>query len=176
MRVLFATHQAVAMHQGGVRTQMAQTKANLEEQGVNVTLFEMWKEFDPTQFDLVHIFSANMATYHLARALRLRNLPFVVSPVFYTRRSDKVVRSVIQIDTMLNRLVRGFWTDYGLIAEMCGWANAVLPNTEAEARLMKHAMNVPSNNVFVVPNGVEERFTKASPDLFERQYGVKDFI
>ncbi len=176
MHILFATHQAVALHQGGIRTQMLQTKAALEAQGVTVTLFEMWKEFDPAEYDLVHIFSANMATYHFARALRLRNIPFVVSPVFYTRRSDRVVRSVIRIDTVLNRLIRGFWTDYGLISEMCGWANAVLPNTQAEAHLMQYAMNVPSDNIFIVTNGVEERFAKAPSDLFVRQYGVKDFI
>jgi glycosyltransferase involved in cell wall biosynthesis len=176
MRVLFATHQAIGLHQGGVRTQMLQTKAALEEQGVTVTLYEMWKDFDPSHYDLVHIFSANMATYHFARALRLRNMPFVVSPVFFTRRSDSVVRSVIRIDTFLNHLVRGFWTDYGLISEMCQWANAVLPNTQAEAHLMQYAMNIPLKNLFITTNGVEERFAKASPDLFSRQYGVKDFI
>jgi glycosyltransferase involved in cell wall biosynthesis len=176
MHVLFATHQAVGLHQGGVRTQMLQTKEALEELGVTVTLYEMWKEFNPAQYDLFHIFSANMATYHFARALRLRNMPFVVSPVFYTRRSDNVVRSVIRIDTFLNQLLRGFWTDYGLISEMCGWANAVLPNTQAEAHLMQHAMNIPSKNLFIIANGVEERFAKASPDLFTHQYGVKNFI
>jgi glycosyltransferase involved in cell wall biosynthesis len=176
MHVLFATHQAIGLHQGGVRTQMLQTKAALEAHGVTVTLYEMWKDFDPAQYDLVHIFSANMATYHFARALRLRNMPFVVSPVFFTRRSDSVVRSVIRIDTFLNRLIRGFWTDYGLISEMCGWANAVLPNTQAEAHLMQYAMNIPLKNLFIVVNGVEERFAKASPDLFMHQYDIKDFI
>jgi glycosyltransferase involved in cell wall biosynthesis len=176
MHVLFATHQAIGLHQGGVRTQMLQTKAALEEHGVTVTLYEMWKDFDPSHYDLVHIFSANMATYHFARALRLRNMPFVVSPVFFTRRSDRVVRSVIRIDTFLNQLIRGFWTDYGLISEMCGWANAVLPNTQAEAHLMQYAMNIPSKNLFITINGVEERFAKASSDLFVHQYDMKDFI
>jgi glycosyltransferase involved in cell wall biosynthesis len=176
MHVLFATHQNVALHEGGVRTQMLQTKAALEEQGVTVTMFEMWKKFDSKEYDLVHIFSANMATYHFARILRTRNIPFVVSPVFYTRRSDRTVRSVIRIDTALNHLVRGFWTDYGLISEMCRWANAVLPNTQAEAHLMQYAMNVPSERLFIVINGVEERFAKAPSDLFIQQYGIKNFI
>jgi glycosyltransferase involved in cell wall biosynthesis len=176
MNVLFATHQAVGLRQGGVRTQMLQTKAALEAQGVNVTLFEMWKGFDAAKFDLVHIFSANMATYHLARSLRLCNVPFVVSPIVFTRRSDKMVKSVIKIDTMLNRWMRGFWTDYGLISEMCGWSNAVLPNTQAEAHLMRYGMNISSDDIFIVPNGVEERFAQAPADLFERQYGIKDFI
>jgi glycosyltransferase involved in cell wall biosynthesis len=176
MRVLFATHQAVGLRQGGVRTQMLQTKAALEELGVTVTLYEMWKEFNPEQYDLVHIFSANLATYHFVRSLRLRNIPFVVSPVFFTRRSDKLVRTVIRVDAMCNQFMRGIWTDYGLISEMCRWAHAVLPNTQAEAHLMQYAMNVPSANIFITANGVEERFAKAVPDLFVRQFGMKNFI
>ncbi|MFZ1979609.1 MAG: glycosyltransferase family 4 protein [Bacteroidota bacterium] len=176
MRVLFATNQAVALHHGGIRTQIEQTKNSLESLGVTVTLFDMWKPWDAAQFDLVHIFSANIATYHFARSLRVRNIPFVVSPVYYTRRSGGVVKSIIASDRFLNLFVRGIWTDYGLIAEMCGWAHAVLPNTKEEAKIFKQAMGLPDTNVFVVPNGVEERFAKAPADLFERQYGVKDFI
>ncbi len=176
MHVLFATHQNVALHEGGVRTQVLQTKAALEELGVTVTMFEMWKKFDSREYDLVHIFSANMATYHFARLLRTRNIPFVVSPVFFTRRSDRTVRTVIRVDTILNRVVRGFWTDYGLISEMCRWANAVLPNTQAEAHLMQYSMKVPSERIYIVVNGVEERFAGAPADLFIKQYGIKNFI
>ena len=176
MRILFATHQAVGLQQGGVRTQMMQTKSALEELGVNVTMFEMWKEFDRTQFDLVHLFSANMATYHLARAFWLRDVPLIVTPVFYTRRSNKVVRTVIALDRLANRFVRGVWSDYGIIAEMCGWAKAVLPNTEDEVSLLQKGFGVLQEKIHLVPNGVEERFSKATSELFERQYGIKDFI
>ena len=176
MRVLFVTNQAVALHHGGVRTQLLQTKAALEQLGATVTLFEMWKDWDASQYDLVHIFSANIATYHFARALRVRNIPFVVSPVFYTRRTNRIVRSVITADRLLNTFMRGLWTDYGLIAEMCGWANAVLPNTSEEFSLLTQAMDIPSSQVIITPNGVEERFAKAPAELFERQYGLKDFI
>lgn len=176
MRVLFVTNQAVALQHGGIRTQIEQTKNALESIGVTVALFDMWKPWDPSQFDLVHIFSANIATYHFARALRVRNIPFVVSPIYYTRRSGRVVRSIIAADRFLNVFMRGIWTDYGLISEMCGWANAVLPNTKEEAKIFIQPMGLPAANVHVVPNGVEERFSKAPADLFERQYGVKDFI
>jgi glycosyltransferase involved in cell wall biosynthesis len=41
---------------------------------------------------------------------------------------------------------------------------------------MKYAMNIPTDNLFIVSNGVEERFAKAPADLFIRQYGMQDFI
>jgi glycosyltransferase involved in cell wall biosynthesis len=176
MHVLLATNQATAFVRGGVHTQVLQTKDALEQCGVHVSLFEMWKEFSPADFDLVHLFAANMGTYHLARTLKASGLPMVISPVFYTRRTPRVVRSIIKADAWLNRLTRGVWTDYGLIAEMCTWAEAIFPNTGDEANLFMQAFGVPSEHVSIVPNGVEERFAFAKPELAEREFGVKDFI
>lgn len=176
MNVLFATHPVVALHQGGVRTQMLQTKSALEHLGVTVTLFDMWNDHDLTSYDLVHIFSANMATYHFARALHVRHIPFVVSPVFFSQRTPRVIKTVVSCDQFLNRWIRGVWTDFGIVAELCHWARAVLPNTQAEAHLLTHGMSIPLEQIRIVPNGVEERFARATPELFVRQYEVENFI
>jgi glycosyltransferase involved in cell wall biosynthesis len=176
MRVLFASNQAASVMRGGVLTQALQTKNALENLGVEVVFFDAWREFQPNEFDLVHIFTANMATYHLARAFKAHNLPIVVSPVFFTRRSARVTRSVIGVDKFISRFFRGFWTDYGLISEMCQWAEALLPNTTDEARIFEDAFRIAPHKITIVPNGVEERFAQAKPDLFEREFGIKDFI
>jgi glycosyltransferase involved in cell wall biosynthesis len=176
MHILYATNQATALIRGGVRTQVLQTKAALESLGVRVTLFDTWRDFNPDEFDLVHIFAANMATYHLARTVKMHNLPLVVSPVFFTLRSPTVVRSVITADRYISRSIRGLWTDYGLIAEICTWAAAVVPNTQREAQLFVDAFMIPAHKITVVPNGTEERFARATPEMFERAYGIKDFI
>jgi len=176
MHVLFATSQATALTRGGVRTQVLQTKEALENCGVQVTLFDTWRDFHANEFDLVHVFSANMATYHFARAVKAQGLPLVVSPVFYTRRTAKTVQKVITVDRLISRNVRGIWTDYGLIAEMCSWAEAVTPNTLEEGKLFVDAFGIPESKVIVVPNGVEERFVHAKAGLFEREYGIKNFI
>ena len=176
MHVLFVTNQAAALTRGGVCTQVLQTKEVLENLGVHVTLFDTWRNFQVNEFDLVHIFSANMATYHFARAVKAQGLPLVISPVFYTRRNAKVVQNVIKIDRFISRKVRGIWTDYGLIAEMCSWAEAIIPNTIEEGNLFVNAFGIPGEKVIVIPNGVEKRFAHATPGLFEREYGIKNFI
>jgi glycosyltransferase involved in cell wall biosynthesis len=176
MHVLFATSQATALTRGGVRTQVLQTKEALEQLGVRVTLFEPWRDFQASEFDLVHIFSANMATYHFARAVKAQGLPLVISPIFYTRRTAKTVRNVITVDRFISSNVRGIWTDYGLIAEMCSWAEAITPNTTEEGKLFVDAFGIPQKKVIVVPNGVEERFAHATPGLFVREYGINNFI
>jgi glycosyltransferase involved in cell wall biosynthesis len=176
MNVLFATSQATALLRGGVRTQVFQTKEALENLGVHVTLFDTWQDFQAQDYDLVHIFSANMATYHFARAVKTQGLPLIISPIFYTRRTANVVQNVIKIDRFVSRKLRGIWTDYGLIAEMCSWAEAITPNTTEEGKLFVHAFGISEKKVFVVPNGVEERFAHATPGLFEREYGIKNII
>jgi glycosyltransferase involved in cell wall biosynthesis len=161
---------------GGPRTQVLQTKRCLEQLGITVSLFESWKEFRRDGVDLVHLFAANIGTYHLAREIHKLGIPVIVSPIFYTRHGPGVVRAVITADRIAKGLVRGIWTDYGLIAEICSWANAVLPNTSSEAALFKQGFGVEDDRITVVPNGVEERFAMATPDAFVNKYGVHDFI
>jgi glycosyltransferase involved in cell wall biosynthesis len=176
MKVCFATHQAAALTHGGIRTQMLQTKAGLEALGVSIEEFDSRTPPEVGSFDVVHVFTANIATYHLARALRLQGIPLVVTPVFFTRRPAGAVRSVVAMDRIVNRFARGFWTDYGMMAEMCGWASAVLPNTEAEADLFAGGLGVPRDRITVIPNGVEVRFAGASPELFHQKYGREKFV
>jgi glycosyltransferase involved in cell wall biosynthesis len=59
---------------------------------------------------------------------------------------------------------------------MCSWAEAILPNTTDEGALFVQAFSIPKDQVTVIPNGVEERFAHASAALFEREYGIKNFI
>ncbi len=176
MKICFATYQAVNILKGGPRTQVMQSKAELEELGVRVSLFNSWKEFRRKDTDLVHFFGANIGTYHLAREMHKLGVPMVLSPIFFTRRSADTVRRVIKVENVLKRLSRGIWTDYGLMAEMCSWANILAANTVEEAKLFTEGMGVPEAKVRIVPNGVESRFLKATPALFRKTFGMEKFI
>lgn len=176
MHVCFATYQSVNLLKGGPRTQILQTKKALETLGVQVSLFESWQEFDPKRIDIVHLFSANIGTYHLAREIHKLGIPLVVTPIFYTRRSASTVRRVIRFNKLLGRIFRGTWTDYGLVAEICSWAEMVLPNTTSEAELFREGFGVPETKMTIVPNGVEERFYFADPKAFKDKYGIEKFI
>ena len=176
MNICLASYQSIMMLKGGPRTQILQTKTELEKLGVNVTLFDSWQEFRKGDFDLVHIFSAGIGTYHLARMLNLNGVPTVVTPIFYTRHSNYFVRMAIAGDRACRRFLPGFWTDYGIMAEMCRWAKAVFPTTQAEANLFATGFGVPRESLTVVPVGVEKRFYHAKPGLFKKKYGVENFV
>jgi glycosyltransferase involved in cell wall biosynthesis len=176
MKICLATYQSVLLLQGGPRTQILETQRWLRERGAEVQLFESWKDFSPDSVDLVHLFGANIGTYHLARELHKLGIPLVVTPIFYTRHANTVVRMVSGFAGAMKSVAPGFWTDYGLVREICGWARAVLPNTGREKDLMIHGMGIDSKKVSVVPNGVDERFFSADPQLFREKYGISDFV
>ena len=176
MNICLATYQSVMMLKGGPRTQILQTKSELQKLGVKVSLFDSWAEFKKEDFDLVHIFSAGIGTYHLARMLKLNGVPTVVTPIFYSRHSSAFVRTAVAGDRMLRRILPGFWTDYGIMAEICRWAKAVFPTTKAEATLFSSGLGVQKECLTVVPVGVEKRFYTATPNLFKKKYGLENFV
>src|ERR1041385_176812 len=176
MKVCLATYQSVVLLKGGPRTQLLQTKCSLEKLGVDVSLFESWQEIDRDSVDLIHLFGANIGTYHFAREIHKLGIPLVVTPIFYTRRPAFLVRSVVAIDSVARKLANGTWTDYGIEAEICSWANKVLPNTNDEARLVEKGLGTAREKISVVPNGVEGRFYNAHPSIFTNKYGIENFI
>lgn len=176
MRICLASYQSVMMLKGGPRTQILQTKRCLELLGVQVALFESWQEFPKGTIDLIHLFGANIGTYHLAREIQKLGIPMVVTPIYYSRHSSPVIRTVVAADTLMRKIARGTWTDYGLVAEICGWGHAVMPNTRKEARLVQRGLGIPPEDIVVVPNGVDMRFHGADPGLFRQQYGIDKFV
>ena len=174
MNVCLASYQSVMMLKGGPRTQILETKKGLEALGIKVSLFETGQDLG--KVDLVHMFGANIGTYHLAREIRKLGIPMVVSSIYFTRHPWLLVRSVVGIDAMARRFARGAWTDYGIVAEICRWANIVLPNTKDEAALLRRGLGISAEKVIVVPNGVDKRFYESAPTLFQKQYGVENFI
>lgn len=176
MKVCLATYQSVMLLQGGPRTQILQTKQGLEKLGVEVSLFESWEEFPRGTFDLVHLFGANIGSYHLAREIHKLGVPMVVSPIFFSRHSPTFLRAAMLGSRVLRRTGPGLWTDYGIASEICSWARGVLPNTEREKELLRKGLGVSAEKMWVVPNGVERRFCEATKTKFKEQYGLENFV
>jgi len=176
MNVLLASYQAVSILHGGPRTQLHNTAKFLPEYGVSPHLFDAWKPWRKGEYDLVHLFAANIGTYHLAREIHALGIPLIVSPIIYSLHSPFYIRTVLQGTRLLEKLGKGIWTDYALTADMCSWSKGVLPNTRDEALLVEKGLGVPGSRITMVPNGVDERFANGDPSLFEKKYGLKGFI
>jgi len=175
MRILFGSFSAITVLGGGVEVQMRCLARELLKLGIEVELFDPWKKYDLAGYDLFHLFGSHVGTYHLGRAMHSLGVRLIVTPVFYSRHSPARVAALLPVASKL-RSRGGFWTEHMFCKELCDMADMVLPNTFEEMDMMARAFGVPRPKMVELPNGVEERFQEATPDLFVREYGIKDFI
>ncbi len=176
IRATLASYHAISILRGGPNTQLRKTMEYMQLHGVRPSLFDQWSTFDGSSADLFHLFAANIGTYHLAREIHALRMPLVVSPITFSLHSHSFVRTVLTTTRTLQKAGKGIWSDYGLMSDICGWADRVLPNSREEAELVIHGLNVDKAKVTVIPNGVDERFADASPELFKQSYGLENFI
>jgi glycosyltransferase involved in cell wall biosynthesis len=148
----------------------------MQKLGVEVSLLDPWTDFDKKSADLVHLFAAHLATFHLASTFHSFDIPFVTSSIFFTRHSPAVIRATLKANAMLKRFRSGIWTNYEYSRQVCEWSKAVMPNTTDEGRLVSDGLGIPRQKVSVVPNGVEPRFEFGDPSLFRKKYGIENFI
>jgi len=176
MNVVMAGYQAISILHGGPNTQIRNTIKHLPQLGVHARLFDPWARFARQSCDIVHIFAANIGTYHLAREIHALRVPFVVTPIVFSLHSPLFIRTSLFATRMLQKLGKGIWSDYALTADICSWARKVFPNTQAEGELLARGLGIPREKLTFIPNGVDERFYQADPSLFTQKYGLAGFI
>lgn len=175
MKALFGSFSAVTLLGGGVEVQVRSLARVLNKLGVNVELFDPWKRYDLSEFNLFHLFGANVGTYHLGRAIKGLGMKLILTPVFYSRHQPAKLRAALAVVTKIRRY-GGYWTEHLFCKELCGMADLILVNTVEEGELIARGFDIPKEKIGVVPNGVEERFYYAQPDLFIKEYGIKEFV
>jgi glycosyltransferase involved in cell wall biosynthesis len=176
MNVVIASYSSIALLRGGPLTQILGTRQALTDLGVGADLYDPWKGFGGKKPDLVHLFGAHVGTYHLAREIHKAGIPLVVTPIFYSNRPVPLLRTAVACTGLFHKIVKGSWTDYGFLKEICSWADVVAPNTSDEGRLLASCFSVPDSKLTIVPNGVSSRFGAAGPGEFVKKYGIKKFV
>lgn len=176
MKIILASYQPISILHGGPRVQVLQTKRELERLGIEAELFDPWKHFVPEPKTMFHLFAANIGTFHTASVLNNFQIPFVTSPIFFTRHSSAAIRTTITLNAALKKIRTGIWTNYEYTRQICQWSKKVLPNTTDEAILVSDGLSIQKEKIHVIPNGVEPRFEFGDPSLFKKKYGLENFI
>lgn len=161
---------------GGVATQAEMTVQAAEAEGVEIVRYNPWQEYDWNQFGAVHIFRGDYETHNFAKLVHDKNIPLLVSSVFFSSHSAGKIRLLTRASSMLQKIAKGFRTDFDYVKEICEIATQILPNTDAEASLLIDSFGIPREKFTTVPNGVADRFSEAAPDLFMEKYGEKEII
>jgi len=175
VKVLFGSFSAITVLGGGVEVQMRSLARELGKLGVEVELFDPWKRYELKEFTFFHLFGSHVGTYHLGRSVHGLGMRLIVTPVFYSRRSPARVATTIGIAGKV-RQRGGFWTEHMFCKELCDMAELVLPDTKDEMEMLAKGFGIPPAKMRELPNGVEERFADAKPDLFTKEHDLRDFV
>ncbi len=175
MKVIFGSFSAITVLGGGVEVQMRSLARELAKHGHEVEFFDTWKRYDLKEYTFFHLFGSHVGTYHLGRSIHGLGMRLIVTPVFYSRHNPARVATAVGIAAKV-RQRGGFWTEHMFCRELCEMAELVLPDTKDEMGMLARGFGVPRDKMHELPNGVEERFANASPDLFVKEYGLKDFV
>ncbi|MDP8267320.1 MAG: glycosyltransferase [Candidatus Tenebribacter davisii] len=177
MRIHLASYQSIMLNRGGPTYKLLHLKKALEKLGVDVKFFDMWDfNLKLTDDDLVHIFLSNTSTFSLANNLKLYGAKYVVNPIIFSNHPAWKIKLYQTLEKPLNKLFVRSISDYRITEQICNNAEKVLPNTVDEGNLLVKGMGVDKNKIQVIHNGVEKRFADASSSLFQKKYGLKNFI
>jgi glycosyltransferase involved in cell wall biosynthesis len=177
MSLYIYSYPSLHINPGGPAYKTAMIYKFLREYGLDVIRFDMWD--DKVQYsedDLFYIFTANISTYSLAANLLKKKINYIVNPIFYSNHSPSVIKSYRFLEQPLRKIFPRSISDYDITEFICKNSQHILPNTEAEKKLLQAAFNLKNSNFSVIHNGVESRFAQATPYLFYKTFGLKDFV
>jgi glycosyltransferase involved in cell wall biosynthesis len=164
---------------GGGENQLVQTARHLEALEVPVRLFSPWTDRLETA-RLLHVFGMSREGLELARLARSRGVPIVLSPIcWYEPRALAALES----DLVRKVVGLGAWCLRRLAPQLPTWrrellhlADAILPNSRAEANQLARLFGVAPARLRVVPNGVLPAFGTAEPELFHERWGPDPYV
>lgn len=174
MKFIFGSYQAISILEGGVKTQVLSLKTELEKNGHQVILFDCWENYSFKDTDFIHLFCAHIGTYHLAKSIKALGARIILTPVIYSRRSPKLIRTALPFTKYLAKI--GILHPYQIASELCEMSYIITPNTQQECLLIKSGFNIEASKIYLLPNGVNERFYHADPTIFTSKYKIKNFI
>ena len=159
MKVIFNCHVPFMLAHGGAQVQIEQTKAALEQIGVETGFLEWWNEGQ--RGDILHHFCAMpMPLISLAQDKGWK----VVITILLTQQCNRSNRELLLRKVCIRTLMlapqrlraRLPWTAF----RMC---NQVIVGLEAERQVLQTVYGTGKKSITVVPLGLSEAFLRAGP-------------
>jgi glycosyltransferase involved in cell wall biosynthesis len=177
--VLFHAPSSVFQAPGGGENQLVQTGRHLEALGTRIRLFSPWTD-RLEDARLLHLFGMSREGLELARVARARGVRVVLSPICWIEPralvalAPGVARVAWDLGKWALKVAAPRWPSWR--RALLALADAVLPNSEAEARQLVRLFGIDPEVIHVVPNGVSPGFAEATPARFRAEYGSDDFV
>jgi glycosyltransferase involved in cell wall biosynthesis len=177
--VLFHAPSCVFQAPGGGENQLVQTGRGLEALGHRIRLFSPWAD-RLEDARLLHMFGMSREGLELARIARARGVRVVLSPICWIEPralvalAPGVLAAGRDLGKWAVKIVAPRWPSWR--RELLSLADAILPNSRAEARQLARLFGIDPGVFHVVPNGVSPEFAAATPARFRAEHGPDDFV
>ncbi|OYT74114.1 MAG: glycosyltransferase [Armatimonadetes bacterium JP3_11] len=170
MRIAFLRQFHSNLWFSGAQIQALQMAEALRNLGVTVEF--VGADCRAESYDVLHVFGLYAEYLPIIHQYRRRGVSVVVSPIFFK-----------DVSTLLKRVLAAaapgwgsFSRVYRIQREILRNADALLPNTQAEAQFVGRYFRLRCPMI-VVPNGVDPRFAAGEPRLFRQTFGIEgDFV
>lgn len=172
MRIGIWSYPSLYQSSGGLQNQISETMDALNASGCRAQYINFLVD-NPDDFDVVHIFSAAHGNHTIARLLKNRGIPFVVSPILQAYWSSGFGRMVKASSWLIGFTSR--WrmrTEYDHYRNCLSLADYVIALGEREKRALIECFDIPEIKCDVIPNGIAKRFFAGDPNHFLDHFGL----
>ncbi len=169
MIITFLSHNPFSLGFGGLEVQIINTAEALERLGVKVEFLDPWSKKLPSKN--FHVFGSGFNMYEVLQRLHVKNCNIILSAIFIKTHPALLYKTQNFLSPMLSSKFTST-----LRKRVFEFPKKIIAITEQEKSYLEDFYSVPSNKLAVLPNGTDARFYNAKPDLFIKEYGLKDFI
>ncbi len=164
---------------GGGEVQLIRTAAQLESLGVPVRPFNPWID-RIEDARLLHLFGMSREGLELARVAQARRIPIALSTICWFEPGAMAALASSWVGAGLDvgkwAIRRAFPLLPTWRRELLKLADAILPNSRAEADQLVQLFATDRRKLCVVPNGVDPQIAGARPDSFRALVGQEPFV
>ena len=154
---------------GGRELLAIKTMDALTQLGVDVRPLEYWDR--SAEFRVLHCFGSEGGLWEIAARAKAQGKAIVVTPVLVLKRSIARDRAWAHLDRFVPMR-----TSFRFRRDLLLLADAIVAQTETEAKVIRRVFGVPGGRVHVVPNAVDQSFGASDPAVFRERFGAEPFV
>lgn len=179
MKAAFFTYPSAFQNVGGGEVLLLKVKEYVEKEGVEVRLFDVWRD-RVEQVDVLHVFGSVKDCLGLVETAKARGTKVVITPLWWSdwRRAFFTEGSLkTKVDFLLRHLAKLVYPSFpSARRKLLLSSDLVFPNSEMEQKQIQRLFAVSPGTMRIVHNGVDKAFLSADPGLFRSRYGSDPFV
>ncbi len=177
--IYYYVYPSAFQNPGGGEVLLLKSKEYVEQAGTRVTLFNMWQD-RLSSSDILHVFGSVKEALGLMEVAKSVGTKIVHSPIIWYDWSssfgidyDPKERMICLIRQLAKSFAPFIPSDRRKMMQL---ADVVLASSVLEAKQIHRYFLIPQERIRVVTYGTDDYFERATPDLFVKKYGLKDFV